>query len=129
MLARVALAKYNFKPSDVKLAAVGSDRDRYSALVGGVVDAAVVSNEYLPLPTSKGLKMLLTGKDAGPNFLRVCMYSTGKRLAERREDAIRYLTAQSKALQICAVASRRDHQARDGGDPGQGRRSAPGLCL
>jgi len=71
MLARVALAKYNFKPSDVKLAAVGSDRDRYGALVGGVVDAAVVSNEYLPLPTSKGLKMLLTGKDAGPNFLRV----------------------------------------------------------
>ena len=65
MLARVALAKYNFKASDVTLAAVGSDRDRYSALVGGVVDAAVVSNEYLPLPTSKGLKMLLTGKDAG----------------------------------------------------------------
>ena len=42
--------------------------------------------------------MLLSGRDAGPNFLRVCMFSTAKVLAARREDAIRYLTAQSKAL-------------------------------
>jgi NitT/TauT family transport system substrate-binding protein len=98
MLARVALAKFNLSASDVKLAAVGGDRDRYGALIGGVVDAAVVSNEYLPLSTSKDLKMLLEGKEALPNFVRVCMFSTGKVLAERREDAIRYLTAQSKAL-------------------------------
>jgi NitT/TauT family transport system substrate-binding protein len=105
MFARVALAKFNILPEEVVLAAVGGDRDRYTALVGGVVDAAVVSNEYLPLPSSKNLKMLITGKDAGPNFLRVCMFSTGKVLAERREDAIRYLTAQSKALRY-ALAHR-----------------------
>jgi NitT/TauT family transport system substrate-binding protein len=98
MLARLALAKFNIAPSDVRLAAVGGDRDRYTALVGGVVDAAVVSNEYLPLPSSKNLKMLLEGKDALPNFLRICMFSNGKVLAQRREDAIRYLSAQSKAL-------------------------------
>ena len=98
MLARVALARFKLKAEDVKLAAVGGDRDRYGALVGGVVDAAVVSNEYLPLPTSRGFKMLLEGKDALPDFVRICMFSTGKVLAERREDAIRYLTAQSKAL-------------------------------
>src|SRR5262249_49373701 len=83
-------------PSDVTLAAVGGDRDRYTALVGGVVDAAVVSNEYLPLASSKSLKMLLEGRDALPNFLRICMFSSGKVLAQRREDAIRYLSAQSK---------------------------------
>src|ERR1700676_1260455 len=98
MLARVALARFNLSPADVLLAAVGGDRDRYAALVGGVVDAAVGSNEYLPLPTSRNFKMLLSGSDAGPSFLRVCMFSTGKVLAARREDAIRYLTAQSKAL-------------------------------
>ena len=98
MLARVALAKYKIAPSDVRLAAVGGDRDRYTALLGGVVDAAVVSNEYLPLASSKNLKMLLEGKDALPNFLRICMFSSGKVLAQRREDAIRYLSAQSKAL-------------------------------
>jgi NitT/TauT family transport system substrate-binding protein len=105
MFARVALAKFNILPEEVVLAAVGGDRDRYTALVGGVVDAAVVSNEYLPLPSSKNLKMLITGKDAGPNFLRVCMFSTSKVLAERREDAIRYLTAQAKALRY-ALAHR-----------------------
>jgi len=57
MLARLALAKFNVAPSDVRLAAVGGDRDRYTALVGGVVDAAVVSNEYLPLPSSKNRKI------------------------------------------------------------------------
>jgi NitT/TauT family transport system substrate-binding protein len=98
MLARVALAKFNVSPADVVLAAVGGDRDRDAALVGGVVDAAVVSNEYLPLPTSRSFKMLLSGSDAGPSFVRICMFSTGKVLAARREDAIRYLTAQSKAL-------------------------------
>ena len=89
----------------VGAAHVGGDRDRYTALAGGVVDAAVVSNEYLPLPTSKNFKMLLSGSDAGPKFLRVCMFSTGRVLAARREDAIRYLTAQSKALRY-AMAHR-----------------------
>jgi NitT/TauT family transport system substrate-binding protein len=107
MLARVALTKFKLSPSDVRLAAVGGDRDRYTALVGGVVDAAVVSNEYLPLASSKNLKMLLEGKDALPNFLRICMFSSGKALAERREDAIRYLTAQSKALRY-ALAHRHE---------------------
>src|SRR5262249_19182608 len=83
VLARVALTRFKLSPSDVRLAAVGGDRDRYTALVGGVVDAAVVSNEYLPLASSKNLKMLLEGKDALPNFLRVCMFSSGKALAER----------------------------------------------
>ena len=105
MLARASLAQYKLGPSDVKLAAVGGDRDRYTALIGGVVDAAVVTNEYVPLPTSKNLKMLLEGQDALPNFLRICMFSTAKTLAARREDAIRYLTAQSKALRY-ALAHR-----------------------
>lgn len=110
MLARVALMKFGMSPSDVSFAAVGGDRERYSALVAGVVDAAVVSNEYLPLPASKNFKMLLTGSDAGPNFLRVCMFSTGRVLAARHEDAVRYLTAQSKALRY--ALSHRDETLR-----------------
>jgi NitT/TauT family transport system substrate-binding protein len=68
VLARASLAKYKLGPSDVKLAAVGGDRDRYTALIGGVVDAAVVTNEYVPLPSSQNLKMLLEGKEALPNL-------------------------------------------------------------
>jgi NitT/TauT family transport system substrate-binding protein len=105
MLARVVLAKFNLSPADVKFAAVGGDHDRYTALIGGVVDGAVISNEYLPLPASKGLKMLVSGAEAGPNFLRVCTFSTGRVLATRREDAVRYLVAQSKGLHF-ALAHR-----------------------
>jgi NitT/TauT family transport system substrate-binding protein len=107
LFARFALAKSKLSTSDVVLAAVGGDRDRYTALVGGVVDAAVVSNEYLPLPSSRNFKMLLRGSDGGTEFLRVCMFSTGKVLAARREDAIRYLAAQAKALRY-AVSHREE---------------------
>jgi NitT/TauT family transport system substrate-binding protein len=100
LFARVVLAKFNLSPSDMTFAAVGGDRDRYAALVGGVVDAAVVSNEYLPLPTSRGLKMLVSAAEAGPEFLRVCTFSTARVLAARHEDAIHYLMAESKALRF-----------------------------
>jgi NitT/TauT family transport system substrate-binding protein len=89
---------------------VGGDRDRYTALVGGVVDAAVVSNEYLPLPSSKSFKMLLSGSNAGTDFLRICMFSSARVLAARREDAIRFLTAQGKALRY--ALSHRDETLR-----------------
>src|SRR5260370_7537046 len=58
MLARLALAKFNVAPSDVRLAAVGGDPDRYTALVGGVVDSAVVPHDNLPPPSSKNPKIL-----------------------------------------------------------------------
>jgi NitT/TauT family transport system substrate-binding protein len=110
MFARVVLAKSKLSPSDVVLAAVGGDRDRYTALIGGVVDAAVVSNEYLPLSSSRNFKMLLSGGDAGPDFLRICMFSSARVLAVRREDAIRFLTAQGKALRY--ALSHRDETLR-----------------
>ena len=64
-------------PSQVKLAAVGGDRERYQALVGGVVEGAVVSNEYQP-EMPKTIHLLVAGRDAVPNFLRVCMITSGK---------------------------------------------------
>ena len=79
MLARSALAKFGVADTEVKLAAVGGDNDRYQALIGGVVDAAVVSNEYQPI-APKNIHLLVAGRDAVPNFLRVCMVSTGKEI-------------------------------------------------
>ena len=97
MLARFALAKYGITPDQVKLAAVGGDRERYQALAGGVVEGAVVSNEYQPA-MPKNLHLLIAGRDAVPNFLRVCMVSSGKVLAERGDDAVRFLAAEMQAL-------------------------------
>ena len=99
MLARSALAKFGVADTEVKLAAVGGDNDRYQALIGGVVDAAVVSNEYQPI-APKNIHLLVAGRDAVPNFLRVCMVSTGKKLAERGDDAVKFLAAEMSALRF-----------------------------
>jgi NitT/TauT family transport system substrate-binding protein len=99
MLARSALAKFGVADTDVKLAAVGGDRDRYQALIGGVVDAAVVSNEYQPI-APKNIHLLVAGRDAVPNFLRVCMVSSAKKLAERGDDAVKFLAAEMSALRF-----------------------------
>jgi NitT/TauT family transport system substrate-binding protein len=99
MLARSALAKFGVSDKDVKLAAVGGDRDRYQALVGGVVDAAVVSNEYQPI-APKNIHLLVAGRDAVPNFLRVCIISNAKKLAERGDDAVKFLAAEMSALRF-----------------------------
>jgi NitT/TauT family transport system substrate-binding protein len=97
MLARSALEKYGVSVKDVKLAAVGGDRERYQALVGGVVDAAVVSNEYQPI-AAKNIHLLVAGRDAVPNFVRVCIISSAKILAERGDDAVKFLAAEMNAL-------------------------------
>jgi NitT/TauT family transport system substrate-binding protein len=97
MLARFALEKYGLTSNDVKLAAVGGDKDRYQALVGGVVQAAVISNEYEPV-APKDFHLLVAGRDAVPNFLRVCMMSSAKILAAKGDDAARFLAAEMSAL-------------------------------
>jgi NitT/TauT family transport system substrate-binding protein len=97
MLAHEALAKYGIADQDVKLAAVGGDRERFQALIGGVVEAAVVSNEYEPI-APKNVHLLIAGRDAVPNFLRVCIVSTAKTLAARGDDAAKFLAAEMSAL-------------------------------
>jgi NitT/TauT family transport system substrate-binding protein len=104
MLAREALASHGVSDKDVKLAAVGGDRERYQALIGGVVEAAVVSNEYEPV-APKTIHLLISGREAVPNFLRVCMVSTVKTLAARGDDAVKFLTAEMNALKF-ALANR-----------------------
>ena len=99
MLAREALAKFGVSDKDVKLAAVGGDRERFQALTGGVVEAAVVSNEYQPI-APKNVHLLVAGRDAVPNFLRVCIISTAKTLAARGDDAVHFLAAEMSALRF-----------------------------
>jgi NitT/TauT family transport system substrate-binding protein len=97
MLAREALEKSGVNPVDVKLAAVGGDRERYQALIAGVVAAAVVSNEYEPI-APKNVHLLLAGRDALPNFIRICIFSSAAKLKARGDDAVKFLAAEMNAL-------------------------------
>ncbi|HUK58728.1 MAG TPA: hypothetical protein VLV50_05805 [Stellaceae bacterium] len=82
----------------VRFANYGSDEARYAALEGGAAAAAVVSLEYLPLAEHAGLKLAARGSDLLPNFVRRCIFATGRNLRARREDAIRFLAADMAAL-------------------------------
>ena len=100
IVAQAVLASAELPLAAMKFAAPAGDRERYKALIGGAVDAAVLSNEYLPLPSSKGIKLIVEGRHALPNMIRTCIHVTARTLAAREEDAIRLLTAQMKALRF-----------------------------
>ncbi len=106
-VARGALRVYKVPESDVKFAAVGGDRDRYNALLAGIVDAAVVNLEYAPLPSTKGFNQILQARDALPKAVRFCTFMNGKALTSRRDEAIRFLTAEIKAFRY-AVSHREE---------------------
>lgn len=97
MLARFALAKDGVDASKVKFASVGGDHDRYNALVGGVVDAAVVSNEVEPI-MPKTIHLLLAGREAMPKFLRTCIMTSQKVLDEKGDLVVRFLATKMNAL-------------------------------
>jgi NitT/TauT family transport system substrate-binding protein len=94
---RTLLEKYGMSPNDVTFAAVGGDNDRYKALIGGIVDATIVSSEYLPI-SPPGIKILVAGRDVIPNFMRLCLNMSGKTIAERRDDAIGFLAGEIEGL-------------------------------
>jgi ABC-type nitrate/sulfonate/bicarbonate transport system substrate-binding protein len=105
IVARASLAAFKVPDQDIKFAAIGSDRDRYNALLGGIVDAAVVANEYAPMPSSKGLNLLVEARQVLPRWIRFCTLMNGRALTLRREVAVRFLSAEIKAFRY-AVSHR-----------------------
>jgi NitT/TauT family transport system substrate-binding protein len=98
VIARTLLARHNIDPSQVKFANLGGDADRYRALVAGVVDATVVSSEYVPIAAKNSIHLLVSAREIVPNYMRLCMFSSGRTLAARHEDAIRFMAAEMSAL-------------------------------
>ncbi|HLI22798.1 MAG TPA: ABC transporter substrate-binding protein [Stellaceae bacterium] len=105
-LIRALLAKYGLKPDDVKFANLGSDNDRYKALVAGVVDAAVISGEYMPIAEKAGVHMLIRGREVLPDYLRVCIMSSSKVEKARHDDLVKFLAAEMTAMRY--VVTHRD---------------------
>ena len=91
LVARAVFEKAGIPMGDVKFAAMGSDTDRYKALTAGVVQGAIVSNEYTPIATKAGVKLLVPGSEAVPSFVRICLHATGKTLKDRPDDAAKFL--------------------------------------
>jgi NitT/TauT family transport system substrate-binding protein len=103
IFARGALAHFNIPDDAVKFASLGGDLDRYKALVAHVADAAVVSGEYTPIAAKEHIRMLVSAQQALPQFVRMCLSANGKSLAERPQDAAKFLAGEMLGLRY-AVA-------------------------
>jgi NitT/TauT family transport system substrate-binding protein len=97
--AKGALAHFNIPADAVNYASLGGDLDRYKALVAHVVDAAVVSAEYVPVAAKEHIKMLVSAQEALPQFVRMCLHATGANLAARPQDAAKFLAGEMLGLQ------------------------------
>ena len=106
LLFRIYLKQSDVPLADVRVSSVGNDVDRYKALLGHVVDAAIVSNEFVPALQKDNLTLLASARDFAPEFPRLCIQTTGAILKSRRSDAVHYMAAQIASLRY--AASHRD---------------------
>ena len=97
LVARALFTQLNLAPSDIRTASLGSDLDRFKALLSGVVDAAIVTEELMAV-APKDVRLMAAGRDALPNYVRLCLTMSGKTIAQKRDLAVRFLAAEIEAL-------------------------------
>ena len=103
VVAHALLKRDHVPASAVRFANLGSDPDRFKAVVAGVADATVVSGEYAPIAQKEGIHILITARDVVPNYMRLCIMMTGKTVTQRRDDATRFLAAEMQAIGYAAT--------------------------
>ena len=102
LLFRGMLDAEKISVADVNLATQGADLDRYKSLLAGITDAAVVSNEFEAV-MPPNIKVLMTASGAVPKFVRLCVATSSKILAERRDDLVRFVAAEMDAYKYAAT--------------------------
>jgi NitT/TauT family transport system substrate-binding protein len=110
IFAKAAFEKAGIPIAQIRLAAMGSDTDRYKALVAGVVDGAIITNEFVPISTGISVRDLMPATEVMPDFIRICLQMTGKTLSERRDTAVRFIAAEIDGLRY--AMSHRDDSIR-----------------
>ena len=116
ILARGALANFNVPADNVKFATVGGDLDRYKALVAHVVDAAVVSGEYLPVAEKEHIKMLVSGSGGAAEFRSHVHPGDGKAPAGAARRCGEIPGGADRGTALCGRAQGRGDQGCPGGD-------------
>jgi NitT/TauT family transport system substrate-binding protein len=98
LLLKAMLEQNNVPENEVKVASLGGDLDRFKAVTAGIADAGIVAAEFMAV-APKDVRMLMHGRDALPNYVRLCLTMTGETLATRRDAAINFVAAEMDALQ------------------------------
>jgi NitT/TauT family transport system substrate-binding protein len=82
--------------ADVQMAVQGADLDRYKSLISGITDAAVVSNEFVPV-MPKDVHVLMKAGDVVTKFLRLCLATNASVLKSKRDDLAKFVAAEMAA--------------------------------
>jgi ABC-type nitrate/sulfonate/bicarbonate transport system substrate-binding protein len=106
LLINAILEQHKIAASEVRFANLGGDLDRFKAVAAGVADAGIVAAEFMAI-APKDVKMLVTGHEALPNYVRLCLTITGKTVMGRRADAVGFVAAEIEALRF-AVSHRNE---------------------
>ena len=99
LLINAIIEQHKIAASEVRFANLGGDLDRFKAVLAGVADAGIVASEFMAV-APKDVKMLVAGREALPNYVRLCLTMTGKTITGRRTDAINFLAAEIDALKF-----------------------------
>ena len=110
MIAKAYLAQNNIALADVKFASLGNDPDRYKAVASGVALATVVSIEFSVFGDRDGIKLIARGSEVMPSYQRLCTMTTDKAIETRRDDIVRFLTAQMQGYRH--ALTNRDEELR-----------------
>lgn len=109
LLVNAILEQHKILPTEVRFANLGGDLERFKAVVAGVADGGIVAAEFMAVAPDD-VKMLVTGHEVLPNYVRLCLTVTGKTIAARREDTVKFVAAEMEALKF--AVSHRDETIR-----------------
>ena len=109
LLVNAILEQHKIPLSEVRFANLGGDLERYKAVLAGVADGGIVAAEFMAV-APKEVKMLVTGHEALPNYVRLCLTMTGITIATRRAGAVSFVAAEIETLKF--AVSHRDETIR-----------------
>lgn len=102
LVARAIFKKFDVDFVNVKTASLGDDLDRYKALLAGIVDASVIAEELMAIAPSD-FRLLAAGRDALPNYVRLCLTVTGRTITRKHDETVRFLAAEIEALRFAVM--------------------------
>ena len=98
LFGRLALEAAGVSDAEVRYANAGGSADRVRAIGSGVVAAAASSSEFTVNADALNIKPLLAGAEVTPRFVKVCIMTTGAKIAQRRKDMVTFLAAEMEGL-------------------------------
>ncbi len=98
ILMRAVVQAKGVDPRSLVVVNAGSDAERYQAVKGGKIDAAVLSSEFVPQARKDGINVLGFVKDIVPQFPRFVIVANGKSLRDKPEAAVGFLAGEMEGL-------------------------------